>query len=79
MGEVSKKFTTQFYEAIYQVDEDQSGLRLDQFCAIYLSSFSRQQIKKKISAGEIRIYDRPYPHKPRVKVYEYEKIYFHLD
>lgn len=76
MAEVSKKFTTEFYEAIYEVDEDQDGMRLDKYCAHFLVSFSRQQIKKKITAGEVKIYDRPYPHKPSVKVYHKEKVQF---
>ena len=76
MAEVSKKFTTQFYEAIYEVDEDQDGMRLDQYCAHFLVSFSRQQIKKKITAGEVKIVGRPFPHKPSVKVYHRERIEF---
>lgn len=74
MAEIFKKFTTQLYEAIYQVEEHQDGMRLDQYCATFFVSFSRQQIKKKIAAGEVQILDRPYPHKPSVKVYEYEKV-----
>lgn len=76
MGEVSKKFTTEFYEAIYEVDEDQDGMRLDQYCAHFLVSFSRQQIKKKIKAGEVKILERPFPHKASVKVYHREKVRF---
>lgn len=76
MGEISKKFTTEFYEAIYSVDEDQDGMRLDQYCAHFLVSFSRQQIKKKIKAGEVKILNRPFPHKPSVKVYHKEHIRF---
>ena len=76
MGEISKKFTTQFYKAIYEVDEDQDGMRLDQYCAHFLVSFSRQQIKKKIAAGEVTITNRPHPHKPSVKVYHRERIEF---
>jgi 23S rRNA pseudouridine1911/1915/1917 synthase len=74
MSDVYKKFTPELYEAVYQVEEAQTGLRLDQYCAIYLPSFSRQQIKKKIKDGDIKIFDRPYPHKPSVKVYHREKI-----
>ena len=76
MGEIYKKFTTTLYEALYQVDEDQDGLRLDQYCAHFLQSFSRQAIKRKIAAGEVRILDRHFPHKPSVKVYHYEKVQF---
>lgn len=74
MSDVYKKFSPDLYEAVYQVDEDQGGMRLDQYCATFLVSFSRQQIKKKICDGEIKIFGRPFPHKPSVKVYHREKI-----
>lgn len=74
MGEIKKKFTSELFEAILEVEEDQTGLRLDQFLMDYLASFSRQQIKKKIQIGQVRIHNRPFPHKPSVKVYEGEKI-----
>lgn len=74
MGEISKSFTKELFQAFYRIEEDQSGLRLDQFCALYMPSFSRQQIKKKIKDGEVKIHDRPYPHKASVKVYENETV-----
>ncbi len=74
MSDVYKKFTPELYEAVYQVEEDQDGMRLDQYCATFLVSFSRQNIKKKILAGEIKIFERPFPHKPSVKVYHREKV-----
>lgn len=77
MGEISKSFTSTRFEAIYKVDEDQDGMRLDQFCAIFLASFSRNQIKKKITDGEVRIKDRPFPHKASVKVYHNEIVTLH--
>ena len=77
MGEVSKIFTTTRFEATYKVDEDQDGMRLDQFCATFLQSFSRNQIKKKISDGEVKITDRPFPHKASVKVYHNEIVTLH--
>lgn len=77
MAEIYKKFSPEIYEAIYLVDEEQDGMRLDQYCAIYLQSFSRQQIKKKIAAGEVQILERPYPHKASVKVYHREKVKIH--
>ena len=76
MGEIYKKFSTTYYEALYEVEEDQSGLRLDQFCANFLASFSRQAIKKKIARGEVQIQGRPFPHKPSVKVYHTERVKF---
>lgn len=77
MGEVSKSFTPDKFEAVFKVDEAQDGIRLDQFCATFLASFSRNQIKQKISAGEVRISERPFPHKPSVKVYHNEIITLH--
>lgn len=74
MSDVYKKFTPEKYEAVYQVEEDQDGMRLDQYCATFLVSFSRQNIKKKIKDGEIKIFNRPYPHKPSVKVYHREQV-----
>lgn len=74
MSDVYKKFTPDLYEAVYQVEEEQNGMRLDQYCATFLVSFSRQQIKKKIKDGEIKILNRPYPHRPSVKVYHREQI-----
>lgn len=74
MGEIKKKFTSELFEAQLQVEDWQEGQRLDQFLSEYLASFSRQQIKKKIAAGEVRIANRPFPHKPSVKVYEGEIV-----
>lgn len=74
MGEIKKSFTSDLFEAVLEVEDRQDGLRLDQFLSEYLASFSRQQIKKKIAAGQIRIDNRPFPHKPSVKVYEGEKV-----
>ena len=74
MAEISKKFTTERFDVLYEVEEAQDGLRLDQLLQQYFVSFSRQQIKKKIKAGDIKIQGRPHPHKASVKVYHREKI-----
>lgn len=74
MVDIYKKFTPELYEALYQVEEDQDGMRLDQYCATFFQSFSRQNIKKKIKDGDIKILGRPYPHKPSVKVYYKEQV-----
>ena len=74
MSEISKTFSPDLFEAFYLVDEEQDGLRLDQFCADIFPSFSRQQIKKKIKDGQVQILERPYPHKASVKVYHKEKV-----
>jgi 23S rRNA pseudouridine1911/1915/1917 synthase len=74
MAEISKKFTSDKYEVVFSVEPEEDGMRLDQYCQTFLASFSRQQIKKKIERGEVKIFKRPYPHKPSVKVYEGEHI-----
>lgn len=74
MAEIKKTFTSDLFQAVLEVEEKHEGMRLDQFLSDYLASFSRQQIKKKIQAGQIQIKNRPFPHKPSVKVYEGEKV-----
>lgn len=74
MAEISKKFTSEKYEVVFSVEPEENGLRLDQYCMNFLASFSRQQIKRKIQRGEVRILGRPYPHRPSSKVYENEHI-----
>lgn len=72
--EISKTFTSDQYTASYTVNEQNDGKRLDQFLMNFLPNFSRQNIKKKITSGDIRIEGRPYPHKPSTKVYEGERV-----
>jgi RluA family pseudouridine synthase len=74
MSEIYKKFTPEKFEANYFVDEDQDGIRLDQFVQSHLLSFSRQQVKKKIKDQEVKIIGRPFPHKASTKVYHREQI-----
>lgn len=72
--EISKSFTSNQYTATYTVNDVNDGKRLDQFLMNFLPTFSRQNIKKKISDGDIKIEGRPYPHKPSTKVYNGEKV-----
>ncbi len=65
---VSKKFEKKHYTAEYEVEESQVDLRLDQFIQIYLTNFSRQQIRAKISTEEIIILNRPQSKKASSKV-----------
>ncbi|MCK5074008.1 MAG: RluA family pseudouridine synthase [Bacteriovoracaceae bacterium] len=58
----------------YLVEEHQHGMRLDQFIQIYLSSFSRQKIKKKIDAGEITIIGRPGKIRPSSRIQNKDMI-----
>ncbi len=74
MSEIYKKFTTSKYEVHFKVEEESDGIRLDLFLQDFLVSFSRQQIKKKIKSGDIKIQGRPHPHKPSSKVYHNEII-----
>ena len=74
MIELEKKFSPIRYYAKLKVEESEDGKRLDQVLQSFFESFSREQIKKKISKGDIKIIGRPHPHKPSVKVYHQEEI-----
>ena len=74
MSILKKKFGTQSFEAIYEVNEEQSGMRLDQFIQIWMGGLSREQIKEKIRAGEITIAGKTSKHKPNTKVYEKDQV-----
>ncbi len=64
MSLISRNYIGDELEVVQIVDEDQDGFRLDQFVQIYLESFSRELIKKKIIDGEVKISKRPGRHKP---------------
>ena len=74
MLELKKKFSPEKYEVKLLVEAQEDAYRLDQFVGLFLESFSRQNVKKKIARGEVRIDGRPYPHKASVKVYEGEHV-----
>ena len=74
MSQVKKSFSSKEYRVSYQVPEEADGMRLDQFIQGFLSSFSRQAVKKKIQSGDITIIGRPHPHKPSSKVYHREEV-----
>jgi RluA family pseudouridine synthase len=74
MNIIYKRFGLERFEAAYEVNEPQSGMRLDQFVQIYLASFSREQVKQKIKAGDVKIRNRPGNHRPNTKVYEKEIV-----
>ncbi len=69
MGILTKSFRTSYYQAKYFVDEDQHGMRLDQFIQIYMESFSREEVKRKIKDGDVVIKDRPGKHRPNTKLH----------
>lgn len=59
MSIIKKSFSLNKYTASYLVDEEHEGMRLDQFIQIYLASFSREDVKKKIKNKDITIQNRP--------------------
>ncbi len=65
---LAKKFETDRYTAQYIVEEDQHNMRLDQFLQIYLESFSREAVKRKIANCEIKIHGRPGTHRPSTRL-----------
>lgn len=66
---VSKTFSREKFQAVFQVQEPEDGMRLDQFVMEYFTKWSRQMIKKKISVKDIFIKDRPGKNKPSSKVH----------
>lgn len=71
---LKKTFTEEKYEVVLEVDEKYDGIRLDQFLMNYYETFSRQLLKRKIDDGEVRIRNRPFPHRPSTKVHFQEII-----
>lgn len=74
MAVISKTFSGDQYTAIYLVDEVHEGMRLDQYMQIYLQSFSRQMVKKKIKDGDITIKGRPGKPRPSSMIHYKEHI-----
>jgi RluA family pseudouridine synthase len=74
MSQIEKKFTKEMYQATYTVTPEHNNIRLDAFLMHLFPTFSRQYIKKKIKLAEIKIMNRPFPHKPSVKVYHGEIV-----
>jgi RluA family pseudouridine synthase len=74
MSIIKKSFSSDKYEALYLVDEEHHGMRLDQFLQIYLASFSRQAVKQKIKDKDIIIHNRPGTHKPSTILHHKDKI-----
>lgn len=74
MSVLHKIYRDNHCEVKYFVDEDQDGLRLDQFLGVYLESFSRELIKKKIKDKEVIIKDRPGTHKPSSVLHHKDEV-----
>ncbi len=71
---LSKAYRDDIFEVHQMVDEEHHGLRLDQFLALYLESFSREIIKRKIKDKEIVILGRPGVHKPSSIVHHRDEV-----
>ena len=71
---INKEFSKEKYSISFLIEDEHDNYRLDRFLQDYFSSFSRQFIKSKISRGDIRIKDRPHPHKPSTKIHAGEVV-----
>lgn len=74
MALLSRKYNSNLLEVVHSVEETQEGMRLDQFVQLYLESFSRELIKRKISDKEIIIKDRPGNHKPSTTLHYKDEV-----
>ncbi len=74
MSIISKAYRADIFEVKHLVDEEHEGLRLDQFLGLYLDSFSRETIKKKIKDKEISIVGRPGTHKPSSVLHHKDEV-----
>ncbi|EQC47961.1 RluA family pseudouridine synthase [Bacteriovorax sp. DB6_IX] len=76
MAVLSRTFSKEQYKATYYVEETHEGMRLDQFLQIYLETWSRQEVKRRIAAGDVVIKDRPGKHRPSTALHYKEEITF---
>jgi 23S rRNA pseudouridine1911/1915/1917 synthase len=65
---VEKVYTTQRYFVRLSIEEEDDDLRIDQFIQTHLTSFSREEIKRRIQAGHILIEGRPHKLKSSTRV-----------
>ncbi len=65
---VRKRYLENEFHVTYSVEDDCDGMRLDQYLQRYLTSLSREQIKRKIERGEISIKGRSGVNRPGTKV-----------
>lgn len=79
MAIVTKSFQSQIFEVTYQAEPQHEGMRLDQFVQVYLPSFSREQVKDKITSGDVQIFGRTPPHRPSVKIHERDKVFLRMN
>jgi RluA family pseudouridine synthase len=74
MTVIHKIYRDNVFEVRQMADEEHEGLRLDQFVALYLESFSREIIKKKIKDKEIYIIGRPGVNKPSSPIHHRDEV-----
>lgn len=71
---IHKIYRDDVFEVRHMADEEHDGMRLDQFLGLYLESFSREIIKKKIKSQEIEIVGRPGVHKPSSVIHHKNEV-----
>ena len=74
MSIIHKVYRDDVFEVRHMADLEHQGMRLDQFLGLYLESFSREIIKKKIKEKEITIVNRPGVHKPSTIIHHRDEI-----
>lgn len=74
MSIIKKIYHQDYYDAYLLVDHPHEGMRLDQFMQVFLDSFSREMIKKKIKDKEVKIVGRPGVHRPSTVLHAGEEI-----
>ena len=74
MSIIHKVYRDDVFEVRHMADEEHEGMRLDQFLGLYLESFSREIIKKKLKDGEIIIVGRPGVHKPSSPIHHRDEV-----
>lgn len=74
MTVIHKIYRDDVFEVRHMADEEHEGMRLDQFLGVYLESFSREIIKKKIKIKEIEIVGRPGVHKPSSPIHHRDEV-----
>jgi 23S rRNA pseudouridine1911/1915/1917 synthase len=74
MNQRIKSFSSDKYQVELPVEPQHDGMRLDQFVQLYMNSFSREVIKKKIQKGEVTISERPGKHRPSTRLHDKEVV-----
>lgn len=75
---VHKAYSAQSYEIRLLAEEEEHDFRLDQFVQAHLGSFSREEIKKRIGLGHMRIEGRDHKMKSSTKVKQGEVVFIEI-